>query len=209
MGLVCHDLEWLAHRACHEKATECVTKSRAAPTAGAAVCRCSPPFERVMQELVQGPRRLIRAPPGPSESESRETNAFAPTASVQASREPWARAVGDELRRIVVLVSLKRARSPYHDVHGVAAGRCVLADRTSIVWLDEQSEQLAVSDRQTDRQIRKSRDVHSHPFENNTAAALYSRWCCPSLTTAPSSHMRTYQHSALVFARREAWRRRR
>merc|ERR1712166_1390423 len=132
MGLVCHDLEWLAHRACHEKATECVTKSRAAPTAGAAVCRCSPPFERVMQELVQGPRRLIRAPPGPSESESRETNAFAPTASVQASREPWARAVGDELRRIVVLPMQKRARSPYHDVRGVAAGRCVLADRTWI-----------------------------------------------------------------------------
>eukprot|EP00964_Phaeocystis_antarctica_P024614 scaffold13786_cov58-Phaeocystis_antarctica.AAC.7 len=113
MGLVCHDLEWLAHRACHEKATECVTKSKAVPMAGAAVGRCSPPFaERDMQELVQGPRRLFQAPPGPSESESRETNAFAPAASVQASREPWARAVGDELRRIVVLTVQKRARSP-------------------------------------------------------------------------------------------------
>ena len=163
--VVRHDFSWDAHRACHEKATECVTKSKAAPTAGAAVGRCSPPFaERDMQELVQGPRRLFQAPPGPSESESRETNAFAPTASVQASREPWARAVGDELRRIVALTIQKRARSPYHDVHGVAAGRCVLADRTSIVWLDEQSEQLAGSDRQTDRQTDRAKKpgCHSH-----------------------------------------------
>ena len=164
--VVRHDFSWDAQRACHEKATECVTKSKAAPTAGAAVGRCSPPFaERDMQELVQGPRRLLQAPPGPSELESRETNAFAPTAPVQASREPWARAVGDELRRIVALTIQKRARSPYHDVRGVAAGRCAYADRTSIVWLDEQSEQLAPSqtDRQTDRQMRES----GHPLNNN------------------------------------------
>ena len=199
--VVRHDFSWDAHRACHEKATECVTKSKAAPTAGAAVGRCSPPFaERDMQELVQGPRRLFQAPPGPSESESRETNAFAPTASVQASREPWARAVGDELRRIVALTIPKRARSPYHDVRGVAAGRCVLADRTSIVWLDEQSEQLARSDRQTDNFVENTQPPLTN--NNNTAAALYCRWCRSSLTNCSELALRTYQQRACVLERR-------
>ena len=122
MRLVCHDLEWHADRACHEKCTDCTTKSKAVRTADAAVGRCSLSFaERVMQELVQGPRRLIQAFPGPSESESRKPNAFAPTASVQESRELSARAVGDELRRIVALTIQKQARSPCHDAHAVAA----------------------------------------------------------------------------------------
>ena len=126
MRLVCHDLEWHADRACHEKCTDCTTKSKAVRTAVLTVGRCSSPFaERAMQESVQGPRRLIQAFPGPSESESRKPNAFAPTASVQESRELSARAVGDELRRIVVLTIQKQARSPYHDAHAVAAGRCV------------------------------------------------------------------------------------
>eukprot|EP00964_Phaeocystis_antarctica_P160265 scaffold131745_cov66-Phaeocystis_antarctica.AAC.1 len=63
-----------------------------------------------MQELVQGPRRRLQAPPGPSESESRKTNAVASTASVQESRELSARAVGDELRRIVVLTKFRSKR---------------------------------------------------------------------------------------------------
>ena len=87
MRLVCHDLDWHAHRARHENCTDCTMNSKALP----------PPFpERAKQDLVQGPR-------GPSESESRKTNAFAPTASVQDSRDLSARAVGDELRRIVAL----------------------------------------------------------------------------------------------------------
>jgi hypothetical protein len=74
-------------RAPHEKCTDCTKKSKALP----------PPFpERAKQELVQGPR-------GPSESESQKTNVPAPTASVQDSRDLSARAVGDELRRIVAL----------------------------------------------------------------------------------------------------------
>ena len=122
MRLVCHDLAWHPHRACHEKTTECVTKSKAVQTADAAVGRCSFPFaERVMQELVQGPRRPIQAFPGPSESESRKTSAFAPTASLHDSPELSARAVGDELRRIVALTIQKQARSPCHDAHAVAA----------------------------------------------------------------------------------------
>ena len=112
MRLVCHDLEWHADRACHEKCTDCTTKSKAVRTADAAVGRCSLSFaERVMQELVQGPRRLIQAFPGPSESESRKTSAFAPTASLHDSPELSARAVGDELRRIVALTIQKQARS--------------------------------------------------------------------------------------------------
>ena len=110
--LVCHDLAWHAHRACHEKTTERVTKSKAVQTAVLAVGRCSSPFAgRVKQELVQGPRRPIQALPGPSESESRKTNAFAPTASLHESPELSARAVGDELRRIVALTIQKQARS--------------------------------------------------------------------------------------------------
>ena len=113
MRLVCHDLAWHAHRACHDKTTECVTKSKAVQTAVLAVGRCSSPFaERAMQELVQGPRRPIQALPGPSESESRKTNAFAPTASLHDSAELSARAVGDELRRIVALTVQKQA-SPH------------------------------------------------------------------------------------------------
>ena len=74
-------------RAPHEKCTDCTKKSKALP----------PPFpERAKQELVQEPR-------GPSESESQKTNVRAPTASVQDSRDLSARAVGDELRRIVAL----------------------------------------------------------------------------------------------------------
>ena len=107
MRLVCHDLDWHAHRARHENCTDCTMNSKALP----------PPFpERAKQDLVQGPR-------GPSESESRKTNAFAPTASVQDSRELSARAVGDELRRIVALTIQRQARSPSHDVHDKPAFR--------------------------------------------------------------------------------------